>query len=128
MKKKTPSPPPLPRVFRLAQKESEKSDQKFKLGAVIVKGSRVLSKGYNQQKTHPIYGSGAYNNLHAEGDAIYKALRAGIDIVGSIMYVYRRNSNMAAPCKGCEALLRRYGINSVVYTDRQQTYGKKSIR
>jgi len=105
-------PPPM----RLAIKESHKSNHRFKLGACIARGSRILSKACNSRKTHPVFGSGEYRTLHAEGHAIYKAVRQGIDLKGSTIYIYRRNNNLAKPCPCCMGLIHKYGIKEVIYT------------
>jgi tRNA(Arg) A34 adenosine deaminase TadA len=105
---------PLP--MRIAIKESKKSKHRFKLGAVIAKGKRVLVKAHNSRKTHPVFGSGEYNTLHAESYAIYKAVRRGVNLEGTTMYVYRQNNNLAKPCKCCMGLIHKYGIKEVVYS------------
>lgn len=105
-------PPPM----RLAIKESKKSDHRFKIGAAIVKGNRVLSKAHNSRKTHPKFGSGEFSTLHAESYAIYKAIRQGICLVGSTIYVYRHNNNLAKPCSCCMGFIHKYGIKNIVYS------------
>ena len=70
--------PPAP--MRVAIKESHKSNHRFKLGACIAKGNKVLTKAHNSRKTHPKFGSGNYQTLHAESYAIYKAVRQGISL------------------------------------------------
>jgi deoxycytidylate deaminase len=110
--------PPAP--MRLAIEESKKSKHRFKLGATIVRGKKVISKACNVMKTHPRYGSGEYNNLHAEGNAIYKAVRNGIDLRGTTMYVYRQNNNLAKPCPCCMGLIHEHGIKEVIYSGKYQ--------
>ena len=105
-----------PPLMRLAIKEAKKSTHRFKLGAVIGKGKRVLSKAHNIRKTHPVFGSGEYNTLHAESNAIYKAVRQGYDLTGATIYIYRENNNLAKPCKCCMGLIHKYGIKEVVYS------------
>ena len=102
--------------MRLAIKESHKSNHRFKLGACIAKGRRILSKACNSRKTHPRFGSGEFKTLHAEGYAIYKAVRQGIDIKGATIYIYRRNNNLAKPCPCCMGLIHKYGIKKVIYS------------
>ena len=94
-------PPPM----RIAIKESHKSNHRFKLGACIAKGNKVLVRAHNTRKTHPKFGSGDYQTLHAESYAIYKAVRQGINLVGTTLYVYRRNNNLAKPCSCCMGLI-----------------------
>jgi len=105
-------PPPM----RLAIKESHKSNHRFKLGACIARGNKVLVKAHNTRKTHPKFGAGEYQTLHAESHAIYKAVRQGINIKGTTLYVYRRNNNLAKPCRCCMALIHKYGIKEVIYS------------
>ena len=105
-------PPPM----RLAIKESSKSNHRFKLGACIARGKRILTKAHNSRKTHPKFGAGEYQTLHAESYAIYKAVRQGINLKGTTLYVYRHNNNLAKPCPCCMGLIRKYGIKKVIYS------------
>ena len=105
-------PPPM----RIAIKESHKSNHRFKLGACIARGKRILSKAHNSRKTHPKFGAGTFQTLHAESYAIYKAVRGGINIEGTTLYVYRRNNNLAKPCACCMGLIHKYGIKEVIYS------------
>lgn len=89
------------------------------MGAVIAKGNKVLSSGFNVRKTHPTYGTGYYRHLHAEGNAIYKAVRKRIDLQGSTIYVYRNNGRLAKPCLHCQELIERFGISEIVYSAEQ---------
>jgi deoxycytidylate deaminase len=109
-------PPPM----RIAIKESNKSRHRQQLGAAIVRGKRVLSKACNMKKTCPEFGSGEYCYLHAEGNAIKKAVRRGIDLSGASIYVYRKNNGLAKPCPSCMVLIEKYNIIGVYYS------GKKS--
>ena len=106
------NPPPM----RYAIEESKKSTHKFQMGAVIVRGNKVLARAYNVNKTHPHFGSGAFKRLHAEGHAIYKAIRQRVDLSGSTIYIYRKNSNLAKPCSCCMGLIHKYGIKEIVYS------------
>lgn len=104
--------------MRAARKESTKSKHRFKLGAAIARKNKVLVTAHNSTKTHPIWGSGAYNTLHAETYAIYKAVRSGIDLKGTTIYVYRENNNLAKPCPCCAKMIQKYGISKVVYSHK----------
>ncbi len=106
---------PIP-PWRAAIQESKKSQHRFKIGAAIAKGNKVLAKAHNTRKTHPVYGSGEYNTLHAESHAIYKAIRSGIDLVGTTIYIYRHNNNLAKPCPCCMGLIHKHGIKKIVYS------------
>ena len=105
-------PPPM----RAAIKESKKSKSRFKMGAAIAKGNKVLVKAHNNRKTHPKFGSGAFNTLHAESNVIYKAIRQGVNLKGTTIYIFRENNNLAKPCPCCMGLIHKYGIKEVVYS------------
>ena len=102
--------------MRAAIKQSEKSDHRFKMGAAIAKGNKVLVAAPNSRKTHPKFGSGNFSTLHAESHAIYKAIRQGIDISGATMCVCRANDLLAKQCPCCMGLIHKYGIKDVVYS------------
>lgn len=104
------------RFLKLARKESEKSQARFKLGAVVAKGSRVLGKGYNCSRSHP-KGSGPYSTRHAEVEAILDAKRRGVSLCGASIYVYRENHNLACPCEDCMTLIENEGITKVIYSE-----------
>ncbi len=108
-------------MIRLANKEATKSRFYFRLGAVIVKGNRVLSTGHNR------IGYCELNDFkcskHAEMDAILKLLRKtkGLSsLSGSTIYDSRINHKgetlLAKPCKKCFALIQSVGIKRVIYT------------
>ena len=103
-------------MLRLAEIESKKSNQKYKLGAVIGKGRRVLASAFNDTKTDPNFGSGKYNTLHAEGRVIKKAIRSGHDIRGATIYIYRKNGLLAWPCPDCLKMINNAGISRIVST------------
>jgi dCMP deaminase len=100
------------------------------IGAIIVKGDRIVSTGYNGAPTGKPgcltagacprglmnttdvapgssydTGSGACIALHAEQNAI---LRAGLECRGSVLYI------TAEPCDGCVRLIEGSGIARVV--------------
>jgi deoxycytidylate deaminase len=106
-----------------AKKASEKGYGRFQLGAAIYdKKGRLISIGWNKQKTHPKYGSFIFNRIHAEGDALIKALKKTRNLKGAYIVVYRRRGNNAKPCHCCESMLRQAGIAKVYYTN-----GNKSL-
>jgi deoxycytidylate deaminase len=106
--------------FRLAAREAMKSSFKqHRLGAVIVKGSRVLSTGFNK------YGYDSFSRkptMHAEASAVLKLLkqRRLADLAGAEIYVTRYTKGgrvgLARPCADCLQLLRSSGISKIHYT------------
>ena len=106
--------------LRIASKVAKKSPHtQHKLGAVIVKGHRILSTGYNEIRYSRFTKS---PTLHAEASAILKLLKENRlgDLAGSTIYVSRFTRGgrigLAAPCSACHSLIRSVGITRVVYT------------
>lgn len=107
--------------FRLAERQALKSTFKqHRLGAVIVKGGRVLSTGFNK------YGYTKelkFSTIHAEEMAIVKCLKKGWQhhLVGSSLFVTRFTHGGAVgiskPCLRCASLLTAVGIRNVHYND-----------
>jgi deoxycytidylate deaminase len=107
-------------MIRLAQKASTKSKEKFRLGAAITKGKRVLAVGHNDRRSHPM-GSGIFKSVHAECAVICQCLQKRIDMTGATLWVYRTKTDgpgMARPCPDCMELIKSVGITDVRYTDR----------
>ena len=106
--------------MRIASKQAKKSLHKqHKLGAVIVKGSRILSTGFNSLRPSQVIGT---ETLHAEAAAVLKLLkeRRLSDLSGAEMYVTRFTRGgrvgMSYPCDSCRRLLSSVGIRKVYYT------------
>jgi deoxycytidylate deaminase len=116
-------------MIHIALKESAKSDCRAKHGAAICRHKNVLSKGHNSYKCHPKWSYTKVHSkdhtilytIHAEADAIRQAIRRGIDIRGTTIFVARNDNNggarMSKPCVNCQKLIERYGIAKIVYTD-----------
>lgn len=111
--------------FRIAAKQAKKSlHRQHKLGAVIVKGNRILSTGYNSMRPSSFLGT---QTLHAEAAAVLKLLKARRldDLAGADMYVTRFTRGgavgLSMPCSSCTSLLRSVGIRNVYYTTNEGT-------
>jgi len=107
-------------MIRIASKQAKKSTfQRHKLGAVIVKGNRVLSTGYNEIRYSRHLQK---SNIHAEESAIVKLLKENrlSDLNGSTIYVSRVCPSgrlaLSKPCGSCRGLIQSVGISKVVYT------------
>jgi len=93
------------------------------VGAVIVKGGRILSTGYNGTPAGYVNCSDYWNGehtkdhhewsktyeIHAEMNAIIWAARKGISIEGATIYV------TLEPCSDCSKNLIAAGIKRIVY-------------
>lgn len=109
----------------LAAKEATKSPLRFQLGAAIKQGkNRVCA--YNVNKTHASFGCGRYSTLHAESYCILKAIKRGIDLSSSTLYVYRMHGLNSRPCEDCQALIKRFRIKKVIYTNAKPRNSRTS--
>lgn len=102
-----------------AREESKKSNGKYRMGAIIFRGKNILSRGHNIDKTHPVWGSGFNQKIHAETHALYRAHRDGMDISGSSIFIYRENylgEAIAKPCKHCYNKLKAAGVENIHYS------------
>ena len=106
--------------MRVASKQAKKSHHKqHKLGAVIVKGGRILATGYNSLRPARELKT---ETLHAEAAAVLKLLKARrlSDLSGAEIYVTRFTRGgrvgLACPCSNCRDLLTSVGVKRVYYT------------
>lgn len=102
-----------------------------KIAAAIVYRGDIVSIGVCSYKSHPIMLLWGKNSksiyLHAEVDAINKAMRKRIPLAKSTLYVVRvkRPSSssdqwidgLAKPCAGCMKAIDTVGIRNVIYTE-----------
>lgn len=93
------------------------SDMTHQLCALVINKNRVLSVGYNSNKTHPIMDT-TMRQLHAECSAVLRCPDA--DLKGCDVIVARARSEgragLARPCRACQSILKRRGVKRVFYT------------
>jgi len=106
-----------------ATEEADLSSVRQRIGCVITnKHGRIISKGHNMMKTHPMqkrYAVKAGNEeaiyLHAEISALVKCREDPHTI-----YISRRMRNgstgLAKPCPICQMAIEEAGIKNIVYT------------
>lgn len=109
--------------MEIAMCEALKSGMSNKHGAVIFRGRELLSVGYNR---NIMPGSSCYfkkkYSIHAEVDAIMKALKAKKSIKGATMIVVRiawKNDNrfiLSKPCDNCANCIISNEIGTIFYT------------
>lgn len=107
-------------TIEIASSQACKSPLGYRHGAVVFKGNKILGAGYNWPKALP-GGENRQFSIHSERDAL-KGLRKD-QIRGSDMFCIRvtrgGNYGLAAPCLGCQKLLKRKGIRKVHWLDDQ---------
>ena len=123
------------RLFNMAKNMAEMSTfYKAQIGCVLAYGNKVISSGFNCEKTHPlqnIYNAerfeGGEAKLHAETHAIIPLLKKEVDWKNVSLYVcrYGKKTNdgksniemsMARPCKSCMKMIKDLGIRDIYYT------------
>lgn len=120
-----------PKMFQLAQRISQKSPSRFKLGCIIAKRNKVITVGFNNMdKSHPKT-KDPWKNIHAEFHALIGLSKN--DSKGCTAYVYRETKDgktaNAKPCQTCEAALKLAGIKKVYYTlPIEPFYGELDLR
>jgi len=108
------------RYFDLCRTVAYKSFLLYRHGALLRKGKKILSLGWNCGKTHPRLKEFNHSSkyLHAEIHAILGL--SFEELHGSTMYVVRLTAagNLAnsRPCVSCIEACRQVGISKVVYS------------
>lgn len=121
-------------LFTLAQDHNE--GIRTSVVAAIVNRKTIVSFGFNQRKTHPLQAKYAKNEhaifLHAEIDAIRKALKRGADLTKCDLYIMRAKHTgpkfgdpvvcaLARPCSGCQRCIGDMGFRNVYYSTENST-------
>lgn len=119
----------ITRGLRLAIQQAVNSDnEKFRLGAVIFKGGRIISKGNNVSKRSPdIIRFSLSCGIHAEMAALNKHKYAREKVADATIFVVRINKSghlsMAKPCDECCKHLRKANIRQAIYTVSDNEFG-----
>jgi dCMP deaminase len=97
----------------------------YKMGCIIVKSGKVVSRGVNKQSIAEAKDS-RYNlgrSIHAELNAVLQAQRLGISLDGAILYVTglskADNTVCSKPCPICQEMLAETGIRAVYYQNKE---------
>ena len=109
-------------IIKLCLLESEKSNYRFKIGAVVFKGNRILSSGHNEIRSsnipskHKLYN----NSVHAEQAALlgtdWNKLK-GCSILVMRCSKTKGSLSNAKPCSLCQKLLAHIGIRNIYYSN-----------
>ena len=108
-------------IIKLAIANAEQSTHLFRIGAVIFKGKKIFSTGYNEVRTCsgiPARYRKHWKSLHAEQKAVLNAKR---DVSNTEMLVIRLSKSgnllLAKPCYHCTVTLDHVGVHTVYYSD-----------
>lgn len=101
----------IDKYMRSAKKEADRSKSEWKMGAVIVKGGKIVGRGHNRfsgkaNKVELQLGVVLYS-LHAEMSAI---MNSSESLVGASIFVFgykEKNGNRiySRPCKHCMKMI-----------------------
>ncbi|RSM88429.1 hypothetical protein DMH25_40985 [Streptomyces sp. WAC 01325] len=113
-------------MIRIAFKRAIKSRCRYKVGAALVSGNRILAASANLVRNNPTVDF-MHATFHAEEAVLRKVSNArGVDI-----YVARVDGRgrpaMAKPCERCQAALRDAGIRRIYFTVDPVTVGKMLV-
>jgi len=120
--------------IQAAQLFATRSTCKKPNGAVLAKGNKLISQGYNGSpsgRPHCIDlgeceigpDGGCIRTVHAEANVICQAAKMGISTEGSILY------STSSPCYNCAKLLVNSGVREVIYLEEyRDPKGKELLR
>lgn len=117
--------------FNIAKEVAKLSDfPRIKIGAVAVYKHKVISTGFNTQRTSPLqkkyniyrFPEDAKHSCHAELSCLKPLIgRKDIEFSKVTLYVYRAYQNgelaVARPCSSCMKLITDLGIRHIYYTN-----------
>ncbi|MGP3690503.1 deaminase [Streptomyces sp. IBSNAI002] len=99
-----------------ALRQASRSGCRYTMGAVLVRGNRVVAAAPNKRRNSPFVDF-RNSTFHAEVAALRRARRTE----GATMYVARLDAllrpAMARPCPRCQQALWEAGVQRVFYTD-----------
>ena len=120
------------RYFNHARHIAEMSDfNRVHIGCVAVQGNRILSTGFNTNKSHPMQAhynrfrefngdSICNHSLHAEMACLVPLCGCNIDFNKVDLYIYRIRKDIGKgyvrPCKACMQAIIELGIRNIYYT------------
>lgn len=97
-----------------------------RVGAILVRGNRVIASGTNQLRHQSKLRTGHWQgSLHAEVDCLLNAIRTRQKIKGSTMFVVRLKADtsfgLALPCEDCFEVIQGLKVKKVYFSTNQQT-------
>jgi tRNA(Arg) A34 adenosine deaminase TadA len=103
---------------------------KYRMGAVAIKGGRVLGASHNRPRNTPQV-AGDNNWQECSEHAEQALVRMRDDLQGAVVYVARLdargNSTLARPCIRCYEGLVKAGARRVVWTGRGGSVGVETL-
>ena len=112
-------------IIKRCLEECEKSTYRFRIGAVIFKGSRIISSGHNGIRSVSQIKDKFKkyeNSLHAEQAALMNIdwnKVKGCSILVMKISPSKGILSMSKPCEICQKLLEHIGIKTIYYSNEK---------
>lgn len=119
-------------LSRAAAVAQTSTHPRWNLGAVIVRGSAIISTAVNVSRNSPhLLEGGPGTSFHAEECVLRRLTYQADRAEGCMLYVARVNRQgmrrLARPCQRCYQTITQAGIRSVVYTLDTPGYGQEKV-
>lgn len=139
----------LERFVKVGEQVALLSDFRFKVGAVLTRGNRIISAAPCSSKTSTLqHYSNSFKTFEVPLDCVLPKLHAEVNCLQRlsprddysdcdiyVVRVKRKKSNCneyifgnSKPCKGCAHLLKEFGLRNVVYYDEEKGWIKESVK
>jgi deoxycytidylate deaminase len=107
------------KIIRTAVINAKKSQFRYRLGAVIFQGNKIISTGFNKSKSHPITKDHKeFGSIHAEIDAILQAPITKEKDLFVVRLLACNTFAISKPCQMCESIIQEHEIRNVYYINR----------
>lgn len=131
------------KMFKIAKEIGEFSTYpKQRVGAVVCESKRIISTGFNSNKTNPL--QHRYNihrdfddydsstaKCHAEVSALAPLIGKDVDWNRTSIFIYREHKDghpaCSRPCAACHALIHDLGVKEIYFIDEESNYIKERI-
>lgn len=117
-------------MIKLAARVADSSQYRWRHGAVVSRGGRVIGHAPNKFRNSPIIDPKNVTD-HAEAAVIRELLKNYPDLRGSSIYIARINNEglvkMSRPCVNCMKLIVGAGIKEIIYTNDVGSFSVERI-
>lgn len=118
-------------LIRRAVKVAQQSTYRWKHGAVVAKGNKVLGFAPNKLRNAPAVDEHNVSD-HAERATLRELLKVRDDLRGCTIYIARINKQgktmMSRPCPNCMNAIVDAGIKEIVYTTEIGSYSVEQVK
>src|SRR6187551_1816233 len=117
-------------LIRRAVRVAEQSTYRWRHGAVVAKGNKVLGSAPNKFRNAPAIDEHNVSD-HAERATLRELLKVRDDLRGCTIYIARVDSRgdtqMSRPCTWCMWAIISAGIKEIVYTNELGSYSVEKV-